>query len=91
MLNISIISPDEEIFTGEGSGIQLPGTEGLFEIRTDHAPLISTLGTGNILVRSEGGEKTFNVEGGVVEVLKNKVIVLVEKLLSSGNEAIVTE
>lgn len=90
MLNISIISPDEEIFSGEGEGIQLPGAEGRFEIKTNHAPLISTLSDGQILVRTPKGEKTFEAVGGVVEVLNNKVIVLVERLAQPVSEVVET-
>ena len=86
MLEISIISPDQKIFAGQGKGIQLPGTEGSFEILPGHAPLISTLDKGNVVVREESGDKTFNVEGGVVEVLNDQVIVLIERLVKAAAE-----
>ena len=51
---------------------------GIFEVLKNHAPLISTLDAGQIKVRKqEGGEELFEVNSGFVEVLNNKVIVLV--------------
>ena len=44
----------------------------------DHAPMIAALKKGNIIVTTSIGEQTFEVQGGVVEVLKNKVMVLAE-------------
>jgi len=76
---IEIITPDKKIFSGEVSLVQLPGTNGLFEILNDHAPIISTLAKGKIkIVDAEKKNQFFEIKSGVVEVLKNKIIVLAE-------------
>ena len=75
---IEIISPDNLIFRGEVDSIQLPGKEGSFGILNNHAPIIATLQEGKVSVMQDGSEKQFDIAGGVVEVLKNKVIVLSE-------------
>lgn len=78
-MNIEIVTPEKTIFTGEVDLVQLPGIDGLFEILNNHAPLIAVLGKGKIKI--EGKEKNtqfFNINGGVVEVLKNKILVLAE-------------
>ncbi|MNL86441.1 ATP synthase epsilon chain, sodium ion specific [compost metagenome] len=51
---------------------------GSFQILRDHAPIISTLEDGPVIIKSKTGEETFVIKGGVVEVLKNKIIVLAE-------------
>lgn len=78
-MNIEIITPDTTIFTGTASLVQLPGIDGLFEILNNHAPMISVLKNGKIKIQDEN-EKTeyFEIKGGVVEVLKNKVLILAE-------------
>ncbi|MCD4772511.1 MAG: ATP synthase F1 subunit epsilon [Bacteroidales bacterium] len=78
-MRIEIITPDKTIFEGEVNLVQLPGVDGLFEILNNHAPLISVLKKGKIKV-SDKNKKTqfFEVSGGVVEVLNNKVLVLAE-------------
>jgi F-type H+-transporting ATPase subunit epsilon len=78
-MNLEIITPDKSVFTGEVSLVQLPGIDGSFEILNNHAPLISVLKKGKIKIKNEKGEEQFfEVMGGVVEVLKNKVLILAE-------------
>jgi F-type H+-transporting ATPase subunit epsilon len=73
-----IISPDKVIFSGEITSISLPGQDGYFQVLNNHAPLISSLQKGEIkIVKSNGETELFNIESGFVEVLKNKITVLV--------------
>ncbi|MEI6681019.1 MAG: F0F1 ATP synthase subunit epsilon [Bacteroidota bacterium] len=80
-MKVEIITPDSTIFTGDNVGlIQLPGIDGSFEVLNNHAPLISVLQKGRIKVVNKG-EKTeqfFDIKGGVIEVLNNKILVLAE-------------
>lgn len=78
-MDIQIITPDKILFTGQAKLVQFPGLDGSFEILNNHAPLISALKKGNIRLKFENEtEQTFDIKGGVVEVLKNKVLVLAE-------------
>ncbi|MEK9601011.1 MAG: F0F1 ATP synthase subunit epsilon [Bacteroidota bacterium] len=71
-----MITPDEVLFSGEAVSVKLPGTSGSFEALANHAPLLSSLEKGTIIVRTSAGEEIFEVSGGIVEVLNNKVVVL---------------
>ena len=73
---VEVITPDEVLFSGEAISVKLPGTSGSFEALSNHAPLLSSLEKGSIVVRTTIGEETFEVSGGIVEVLNNKVVVL---------------
>lgn len=74
-----ILTPEGPLFDGEVTGVQLPGTEGSFEVKTGHAPIISTLQPGMLLVRKTGGEELkFAVSGGLVEVHNNVLNLLAE-------------
>lgn len=76
---LEIISPDKKLFSGEIVSIQVPGSKGSFEILNNHAPIISTLDKGSINIATSNGEMlSFEVDGGVVEAKKNKIIVLAE-------------
>lgn len=75
---LEIITPDKSVFEGEVSSAQFPGTQGSFEVLNNHAPLISTLENGRVRVTSAAGNQYFNVSGGVVEVLKDRIILLAE-------------
>lgn len=78
-MKIEIITPDKTIFEGEVDLVQMPGIDGSFEILNNHAPLISVLKKGKIKVTDKKKiTKFFEVNGGVIEVLKNKVLVLAE-------------
>jgi len=77
-MTVEIVTPEKEIFTGTASLVQLPGLDGLFEILENHAPLIAALSKGKIKIISENETLFFEIKGGVVEVLKNKVQVLAE-------------
>lgn len=73
---VEVITPDKVLFSGEAISIKLPGSGGAFEALANHAPLISSLDRGQVVVRTDSGEEIFEVSGGIVEVLNNKVVVL---------------
>ena len=77
-MQLEIISPEKDLYQGEVELINLPGSDGSFGLFNHHAPLVSTLKPGEIKIIENGSEKTFTVNGGVVEVNNNKVIVLAE-------------
>ena len=80
-MKVEIITPDSTIFTGDNVQlIQLPGIDGSFEILNNHAPLISVLQKGKIKLINKGEkeEQFFAINGGVIEVSGNKVLVLAE-------------
>lgn len=80
-MNLEIITPDKKVFAGEANAVTLPGTEGQFQVLNRHAPLVSTLGKGAVVVEVSGVKQTYIIDGGVVEVLNNKVLVLAEAVL----------
>ncbi len=76
-MKLEIITPEKKLFEGSIKSAVFPGTEGSFGILNDHAPLIGTLKSGKIEIIDDNNNKLdFDITGGVVEVLKNKVIVL---------------
>ncbi len=79
MLFVEIVAPDRKVFRGEAAGVQAPGVEGSFEVRTGHAPMIAAFGTGPLALRMASGEKVvYATSGGFLEVLDNHVTVLAE-------------
>lgn len=77
-MKLEIITPEKRIFEGETDLVQLPGSDGLFEILNNHAPMIAALGKGRVKVGDNGNFQYFEINGGVVEVLNNKILVLAE-------------
>jgi len=54
---VDIITPDQELFSGDILSIELPGSDGSFEILNNHAPIIATLSGGKITIALENGKK----------------------------------
>lgn len=78
-MKLEIITPEKHIFDGETTLVQLPGSDGLFEILNNHAPMIASLGIGKVKVQTPDGKLDyFDIRGGVVEVLDNKILVLAD-------------
>jgi F-type H+-transporting ATPase subunit epsilon len=79
-MTLEILTPERKLFSGEVYGVQMPGISGSFEVLDKHAPLVSTLKAGRIKVLRDKQNHTSNydIQGGFVEVLNNKVTVLVE-------------
>ena len=78
-MHIEIITPDSTVFAGEITLAQFPGKDGSFEVLKNHAPVISVLKKGRIkVVDALKQTHLFDVSGGVIEVKKNKIIVLAE-------------
>ena len=75
-MHLEILTPEKKIFEGDVTIVTFPGALGSFQVLDNHAPLISLLNKGIVEYRGKEGSKSVSINGGVVEVLKNKVIVL---------------
>ena len=78
MLQLRIVSPEKVEYDGMVESVLVPGTMGQFEILTNHAPIISLLGEGEVIYATADGKHSIVVAGGFVEVQKNKVSLCVE-------------
>ncbi len=82
-INVEIITPSKIAFSGKVKAISLPGTLGNFQVLFNHAPLLSKLEVGKIIIKNlDDIDTEFVTGGGNVEVLKNKVLVLAESFES---------
>lgn len=76
---LEIVTPDKKVFSGEITLVRVPGTSGSFEILKNHAPIISTLEKGTVkVVDLDKIEHLFEIDKGVIEVNKNKIMILAE-------------
>lgn len=79
MLSVEIITPDKTLYEGSAKLVQLPGSDGSFELLDRHVPIISTLKKGKIKLVNENGQEEFiEVAGGVIELLNNRLVILAE-------------
>ena len=88
---LEIISPEATLFQGEVTSISLPGTKGSFQLLENHAPIVTTLQAGTVVIKGSivieeeaqsffasvtKNELQFELQSGTVEMKENKVILL---------------
>jgi F-type H+-transporting ATPase subunit epsilon len=78
---LEILTPEKKIFEGTVSIATFPGTDGSFQVLDNHAPLISLLKEGVVEYKSKDASQKLIITGGVVEVLKNKVVLLADGIV----------
>lgn len=77
-LQLTIVSPEKELFQGEVNQVTLPGVMGSFTILPQHTPIVSSLTRGKILyVTAEGTSQDLEIMGGFVEMNDNNVSVCI--------------
>ncbi len=78
-MKLSIVSPEETLFEGEVKSVKMQGIDGKFQVLNDHAPLISALDKGDIVIEEISGEqKSFAINSGLVELAKNEIHILAQ-------------
>lgn len=83
-MKIEIITPDSRIYSGEILSVRVPGKKGSFQVLKDHAPIISTLEKGPVIIADEQGQQIkYEITGGVIEVKKNRIILLADSVSES--------
>ncbi|MFH1074693.1 MAG: ATP synthase F1 subunit epsilon [Candidatus Firestonebacteria bacterium] len=75
---LEILTPDEMFFNGEVEFLEAPSLVGSFGVLKNHAPMLAVLKKGKVKYRCGEEVKELNVEEGFVEVLTDKVRILVE-------------
>ncbi len=78
VIKLHIVSPERTLVEQAVSSVTLPGTVGPFMVLKNHAPIISSLGKGDIVYVSNGRETRLPIAEGFVEVRDNQVDVCVE-------------
>lgn len=79
-MQVSIIAPDKSVYNGEAISITVPSVKGNFTALENHAPIVSLLDKGVILVQenAEAERLSFKIKGGFVEISDNVATVCVE-------------
>lgn len=81
-MKIEIITPDNRVYSGEIRSVRVPGRKGSFQVLKDHAPIISTLDRGPVIISDDqGNEVRYEISGGVIEVKRNRIILLADTVL----------
>ena len=76
--HLEIVTPEKLAYQDEVDSVQLPGSEGELGVLPHHAPLVTTLGSGELRLRKGSDEESFAIVGGFLQVLPDKVVVMAE-------------
>lgn len=77
-LQCDIVTQERTVFSQQVDYVSLPGTEGIMGILPNHAPLLTALSFGEVMIRKEGDEEFFAIGGGFAEIQPSQVIVLAD-------------
>ncbi len=77
-LHLEIVTPERQAYSDEVDAVTCPGIEGELGVLPHHAPLLSTLGIGELRIRKDGQEEYFAIAGGFLQVRPDKVVVMAE-------------
>lgn len=83
---LTVISAERQIYNGEVESVLVPGMLGDFMVLSEHSNCISTIRPGYLKFSDgESLKNTYFVSGGIVEVIKNKVSILVDLAISTND------
>lgn len=85
-IQLDIVTPEKNIFSGAVENVYLPGADGELGILPMHACLVTALKPGELRYLHQGGEVTLAIGSGFAEVTQTKVVVLTDMAL--GEEEI---
>ena len=78
-MKLEILTPEKSLFEGKINLLNVPGSKGSFTVLRNHAPIISTLEKGQIRIITDANKtELIDILGGIIEVKKNSIIVLVD-------------
>ncbi len=90
---LEIVTPEAVLYSGEVISVAVPGVNGEFQMLDNHAPIVSTLGKGNVKIygdiqlnesvsekfsKGSNNEMLLAINSGTIEMKDNKVIVLAD-------------
>ena len=79
--HFELVSPERLIFSGEVEQVVVPGSEGVFTVLDNHAPMMSTIRPGVIEVKSASGAEKLFVRGGFADVSPKGLTILAEQAI----------
>jgi F-type H+-transporting ATPase subunit epsilon len=86
MLQFDLVSPERKLTSGQARAVQIPGADGDLTAMADHAPTITTLRPGVLVVEAASGEERFVVTGGFAEISPEATTVLAERAYPAADE-----
>lgn len=75
---LELVSPERLLMSADVTSVKIPGSEGDFVVLADHAPFMTTLRPGVMVIDGPDGETKFFVKAGFADVNPNGLTLLAE-------------
>ncbi len=85
-LHVSLVTPEAELFSGLVDQVVAPGVEGEFGVLAHHAPFMTILAEGDVVVMNDGKSRIFQVRGGFADVSEDGMTILAEHANEYGDK-----
>ena len=90
-MHLDIVTTEKSVYSDDIDLLVAPGIEGLLGILPRHAPLLTVLNSGNVLIRKDGKDEEIMINGGFLEVTANSdVTILANSCWSAKNDDFLT-
>ena len=77
-IRLDIVTPERLAYSDDVDEVIAPGSQGELGILPHHAPLLTTLGLGELRIRKGGTEESFAIVGGFLQVRPDRAVVMAE-------------
>lgn len=81
-----LVSPERVLVSEDASEVIVPGMDGQFTVLAGHAPVISSLRPGTMIIKLASGERRVFVRGGIAEVEPDSLTILAQHLIDLEGE-----
>ena len=85
MMRVIVIGPEASLYDGDADAVVAPAYDGQVGILSHHAPFMTLLGRGTLVVRNAGQTTRFTVDGGFLQAVNNTVRVVAEHVKGASN------
>jgi F-type H+-transporting ATPase subunit epsilon len=83
-LRFSLVAPERELYAGEVDQVDAPGAEGDFGVLFGHEPFMTTLRSGEVVVRDGASSRVFTIQGGFADVTPESFTILAESAVEAS-------
>src|SRR6266540_2652117 len=77
-LTVEVVTAERQVLTDEADMVIAPAVEGTVGILPRHAPLLTALNPGIMVLKKDGQEEILAVSGGFLQVSNNRVLILAD-------------
>lgn len=78
-MKVIILTPEKKIFEGEAETLTVKSRSGQISVLSNHAPLVTAVDNGTIILKTKEGKKVFENERGVLKTRNNRTSLLLRK------------